>query len=106
RLSHSPKKWALGSNVSPVARQSRALACPMRSREASCRAVTLLALSRYVSFHARGDAVFAWHGLTGDVAEMSRDVLPLLLAFDPPADEDKVDLGGLSKDQIEEFISI
>ena len=37
--------------------------------------MTLIALSRYVSFHAKGDAVFAWHGLTGDVAEMSRDGL-------------------------------
>jgi hypothetical protein len=68
--------------------------------------VTLLALSRYVSFHGRGDAVFAWHGLTGDVAEMSRDVLSLLLAFDPPADDVGVTVEGLRKDQIEEFTSI
>lgn len=63
--------------------------------------MTLLALSRYVSFHARGDAVFAWHGLTGDVAEMSRDVLALLLAFDPPADD-----GKLQSEQEKEFASI
>ncbi|MGZ6144099.1 MAG: hypothetical protein ACXWLM_12230 [Myxococcales bacterium] len=68
--------------------------------------MTLIALSRYVSFHARGDAVFAWHGLTGDVAEMSRDVLALLLAFDPPADDAKVALEGLSRDQVEEFTSV
>ena len=71
--------------------------------------MTLLALSRYVSFHARGDAVFAWHGLTGDVAEMSRDVLALLLAFDPPADEALVAAAppeGLSKDQVQEFSGV
>ncbi len=72
----------------------------------SCGAVTLLALSRHVSFHARGDAVFAWHGLTGDVAEMSRDVLGLLLAFEPPADDAKASVPGLSKDQLQEFTSI
>ena len=71
--------------------------------------MTLLALSRYVSFHARGDAVFAWHGLTGDVAEMSRDVLALLLAFDPPADEALVIATppeGLGKEQVQEFSGI
>jgi SAM-dependent methyltransferase len=71
--------------------------------------VTLLALSRYVSFHARGEAAFAWHGLTGDVAEMSRDVLALLLAFDPPADEAQVLAAppeGLTKDQTQEFAGI
>jgi SAM-dependent methyltransferase len=68
--------------------------------------VTLFALSRYVSFHARGDAAFAWHGLTGDVAEMSRDVLALLLAFDPPADPAQVQVEGLAKSQIDEFATI
>jgi SAM-dependent methyltransferase len=71
--------------------------------------VTILALSRYVSFHARGDAVFAWHGLTGDVAEMSRDVLALLLAFDPPADEAPAIANppeGLTKDQVQEFCGV
>lgn len=68
--------------------------------------MALLALSRYVSFHARGEAVFAWHGLTGDVAEMSRDVLALLLAFDPPAEEATVAPEGLSKDQVQEFASV
>ena len=71
--------------------------------------MALLALSRYVSFHARGDAVFAWHGLTGDVAEMSRDVLSLLLAFDPPADEEQVIAAppeGLGKDQAQEFSGV
>src|SRR5438067_4857879 len=68
--------------------------------------VTLVALSRYVTFHARGDAVFAWHGLTGDVAEMSRDVLALLLAFEPPADDAQVALEGLTRDQVDEFTSV
>lgn len=68
--------------------------------------MTVLALSRYVSFHARGDAAFAWHGLTGDVAEMSRDVLQLLLAFDPPADDREVAVAGLAREQVEEFTSI
>jgi SAM-dependent methyltransferase len=71
--------------------------------------VTLLSLSRHVTFHARGDAAFAWHGLTGDVAEMSRDVLALLLAFDPAADDEAVAKSppqGLSKDQVLEFAGI
>ena len=71
--------------------------------------MTVLALSRYVSFHGRGDAAFAWHGLTGDVAEMSRDVLGLLLAFDPPADDEALARSppeGLSKDQVQEFTAI
>ena len=68
--------------------------------------VTLLALSRYVSFHARGDAAFAWHGLTGDVAEMSRDVLALLLAFEPPADPKLAQVEGLTAEQVDEFTSI
>jgi SAM-dependent methyltransferase len=65
--------------------------------------VTVIALSRHLSFHARGDAAFVWHGLTGDVAEMSRDVLALLLAFDPPQDEKAVTAG---RDELEEFVSI
>jgi hypothetical protein len=71
--------------------------------------VAVLALSRHLTFHARGDAVFAWHGLTGDVAEMSRDVLSLLLAYDPAADEAavaKAPPGGLGKEQLEEFTTI
>ena len=69
----------------------------------------LLALSRHVTFHARGDAAFAWHGLTGDVAEMSRDVLALLLAFDPAAEETlvaKTPPAGLTSEQIEEFVPV
>ncbi len=69
----------------------------------------VLALSRHLSFHARGDAAFVWHGLTGDVAEMSRDVLALLLAFDPPREEAEVAKAppaGLSKEQIEDFVPI
>jgi SAM-dependent methyltransferase len=69
----------------------------------------LLALSRHLSFHARGDAAFAWHGLTGDVAEMSRDVLALLLAFDPRAGEAEVKEAppaGLTPEQVEEFVPI
>ncbi len=71
--------------------------------------MTLIALSRYVSFHAKEDAVFAWHGLTGDVAEMSRDVLALLLAFDPPAEDGEVAKSppeGLTNDQAQEFTAI
>jgi hypothetical protein len=68
--------------------------------------VTVLALSRYVSFHARGDAAFAWHGLTGDVAEMSRDVLALLLSFDPPREDGQPAPGEIPSEQAEEFTSI
>jgi hypothetical protein len=68
--------------------------------------MTLLALSRHLSFHARGDAAFVWHGLTGDVAEMSRDVLALLLAFDPQADDASIVAEGLSSDQIHDFVAI
>ena len=68
-----------------------------------------LAMSRHLSFHARGDAAFVWHGLTGDVAEMSRDVLALLLAFDPRADEAVVRQAppaGLGPEQVEEFVPV
>lgn len=65
--------------------------------------MALLALSRFVTLHARGDAAFAWHGLTGDVAEMSRDVLSLLLAFDPARDPATAAVEGLSEEQVEEF---
>jgi hypothetical protein len=71
--------------------------------------MALLAMSRHLSFHARGDAAFVWHGLTGDVAEMSRDVLALLLAFDPRADEAKLKEAppaGLSREQVEEFVPV
>jgi hypothetical protein len=71
--------------------------------------MALLAMSRHLSFHARGDAAFVWHGLTGDVAEMSRDVLGLLLAFDPRADEaelKKAPPAGLSREQVEEFVPV
>ncbi len=78
-------------------------ACPEPSARASCAAVTVIGLSKYLSLHARGDAAFAWHGLTGDVAEMSRDVLALLLAFDPPQEEKAVTQG---QEQLEEFVSI
>lgn len=60
----------------------------------------MLGLSPHVTFHARGQAVFAWHGRTGDVAEMSRDVLALLLAYRQRADPDRVAArrpGGLSR---------
>src|SRR5439155_22717823 len=70
------------------------------------RGVTLIALSRHLSFHARGDAAFVWHGLTGDVAEMSRDVLGLLLSFDPPRDEATAAQLELSPAQAEEFVGI
>jgi len=71
--------------------------------------MALVAMSRHLSFHARGDAAFVWHGLTGDVAQMSRDVLALLLAFDPRADEAEVKEAppaGLARDQVEEFVPI
>lgn len=71
--------------------------------------MAVLAMSRHLSFHARGDAAFVWHGLTGDVAEMSRDVLALLLAFDPRGDEAEVreaPPAGLTREQVEEFLPI
>ena len=68
--------------------------------------MAVLALSQYLSFHARGDAVFAWHGLTGDVAEMSRDVLGLMLSFDPPRDEEQPPPAELSMEQAREFTAI
>ena len=82
-------------------------ACRSRAPGASCAAVAVLALSQYVSFHARGDAAFAWHGLTGDVAEMSRDVLGLLLSFDPPRDDAAQHApAGLGQEQAQEFTAI
>jgi hypothetical protein len=66
----------------------------------------VLALSKHLSFHARGDAAFVWHGLTGDVAEMSRDVLALLLSFDPPRDEAAAARPELSPEQADEFVAI
>ena len=71
--------------------------------------MALLALSRHLSFHARGDAAFVWHGLTGDVAEMSRDVLALLFAFEPAGDESAVQSAppaGLSEEQVREFVPV
>jgi SAM-dependent methyltransferase len=68
--------------------------------------VAVLALSRHLSFHARGDAAFVWHGLTGDVAEMSRDVLALLLAFDPPREEKDVSSPELDEAQVQEFVGV
>lgn len=41
----------------------------------------ILKLSRRLSWHGRGDAAFSWHRMTGDVCEMSRDVVALCLAF-------------------------
>ena len=66
------------------------------------------ALSKHLSFHARGDDAFVWHGLTGDVAQMSRDVLALLLAFEAPADPMAVmraPPAGLPPSLAEEFIT-
>ena len=71
--------------------------------------MALLALSRHLTVHARGDAAFVWHGLTGDVAEMSRDVLALLLCFSPAAEENvvaKAPPAGLTKQLVEEFVPI
>ncbi len=47
-------------------------------------------LARDLSWHARGEAVFSWHRRTGDVCEMSRDVLALCLAFSDWAEVDAV----------------
>src|SRR5882762_10378733 len=69
--------------------------------------MALLAMSRHLSFHARGDDAFVWHGLTGDVAQMSRDVLALLLAFREPRDPKAVwadPPGGVPSALAEEFI--
>jgi hypothetical protein len=68
--------------------------------------VTVLALSQHLSFHARGDAAFVWHGLTGDVAEMSRDVLALLLSFDPPRDDADRAPHEIPAEQAEEYVGI
>jgi len=69
-------------------------------------AVTVLSLSQHLSFHARGDAAFVWHGLTGDVAEMSRDVLALLLSFDPPRDDEGRTPDDIPAEQAEEYVGI
>lgn len=69
----------------------------------------MLRLSAHVTFHARGEVVFAWHGLSGEVAEMSRDVLALMLAFRVPADPRSVARrrpGGLDRAKCEEFAAI
>ncbi len=66
------------------------------------------ALSRHLSFHARGDDAYVWHGLTGDVAQMSRDVLALLLAFETPRDPQVVMAAppaGLAPNLAEEFVT-
>jgi len=68
--------------------------------------VTVLSLSQHLSFHARGDAAFVWHGLTGDVAEMSRDVLGLLLSFDPPRDAAGRAPQEIPAEQVEEYVGI
>lgn len=71
--------------------------------------MNLLVLSRHLSFHARGDAAFVWHGLTGDVAEMSRDVVALLLAFSPAADSRDVvknPPAGLPPHLVEQYVDI
>src|SRR3954464_9141865 len=84
-------------------------ACRGGGRAAAWVAMALVAMSRHLSFHARGDAAFVWHGLTGDVAEMSRDVLALLLAFDPRAGEAEVTEAppaGLTREQVEEFVPV
>jgi SAM-dependent methyltransferase len=71
--------------------------------------MALLSLSRHLTFHARGDAAFVWHGLTGDVAEMSRDVLALMLAYAPAAEQsvvEKAPPAGLTRQQVQEFSSV
>jgi SAM-dependent methyltransferase len=49
-----------------------------------------LRLSARLSWHARGEAAYSWHRATGDVCEMSRDVVALALAFDRGAELDAV----------------
>src|SRR5436309_3137144 len=99
----SLSRGAQGSNPRRGLRQSRPRApvCLL-----SCAAVAVLALSQHLSFHARGDAAFVWHGLTGDVAEMSRDVLALLLSFAPPRDEEQDPPGGLAREEAQEYAGI
>src|SRR3954464_3718587 len=87
-------------------RAQHAPACRGPRQGGSSAAVTVLALSRHLSFHARGDAAFVWHGLTGDVAEMSRDVLALLLSFDPSRDDALPASPELPRDQAEEFTGV
>jgi ubiquinone/menaquinone biosynthesis C-methylase UbiE len=70
-----------------------------------------LALPSAVSFHARGDACFAWHGDTGDVCEMSRDVVGLMLAFggERGGSVDEVCAarpGGVAPDDARRFIGV
>src|SRR3954462_6952555 len=85
-------------------RAQHAPACRGPRHGGSSAAVAVLALSQHLSFHARGDAAFVWHGLTGDVAEMSRDVLGLLLSFDPPRDDKQPGPPQLPREQLEEFV--
>src|SRR3954462_1902314 len=87
-------------------RAQHAPACRGPRHGGSSAAVAVLALSQYLSFHARGDAAFVWHGLTGDVAEMSRDVLALLLSFDPPRDEEGRAHDVIPAEQAEEYVGI
>ncbi|MSP61185.1 MAG: methyltransferase domain-containing protein [Myxococcales bacterium] len=68
-----------------------------------------LRLSRSLSWHARDEAAFSWHRLTGDVCEMSRDVVALCLAFAEPSEVDAVCAarpGGLEPDQARQFCTI
>src|SRR5579871_2972449 len=66
-------------------------------------------LSRLLSWHARGEAAFSWHRSTGDVCEMSRDVVALCLAFADGGEVDRVcdaRPGGIDPAQARSFVAI
>ena len=47
-------------------------------------------LPSWISWHARGAVAYSWHGIFGDVCEMSRDVVALCIAFSGGADVEGV----------------
>src|SRR5947209_8074329 len=68
-----------------------------------------LRLSPHLSWHARGEAAFSWHRQTGDVCEMSRDVVALCLAFAGGAARDPVcdaRPGGIDPGQARQFCAV
>jgi SAM-dependent methyltransferase len=68
-----------------------------------------LRLSRQLSWHARGEAAYSWDRRSGDVCEMSRDVVALCLAFEGGAARDPVcdeRPGGIDPGQARQFCAI
>lgn len=66
-------------------------------------------LSKQLSWHGRGEAVYSWGRRTGDVCEMSRDVLALCLAFEAGAEVEAVCAAppaGLDGGQAREFCRV